>query len=389
MPVQYPVALDDLANPTPTDPLASSSVPHSQQHRDLNDIIEALQAKLGIGAGTALESSVLRGTGPGVSGWEKVQASDLAPGAVTGGVLAPNSVSGAASGASGHILPETITGANILDGSIGSAELADGAVGAAQIAPESITATQLAPGAVGASELGTDAVAAQHIQAGAVGASEIADASVGTTELADEAVTYAKIGVGQVGTIHLGDQVVNSAKILDRTIVSTDIAVGGVTTTEIADRTIIATDIGVNQVGTNELAAQAVSYGAQSSSGQPLSVANTTSWVFDNANLVITQEMYAGGFVRAIFQGHFQSSVAGAVAAFGIVRVGIDAAPIHPILVSFPLANVPVPVVVHYQGFVSLGTYQFTLGMQCQTNNFTLSWTAFVNRFLSSLGFWR
>jgi len=48
MPINFPTSLDDLTNPLSTDPLDTPS--HSGQHSDLNDIVEALEAKVGINA---------------------------------------------------------------------------------------------------------------------------------------------------------------------------------------------------------------------------------------------------------------------------------------------------------------------------------------------------
>jgi len=45
MSVNFPTSLDTLSNPKPTDTLASPS--HSGQHADLNDAVEALEAKVG------------------------------------------------------------------------------------------------------------------------------------------------------------------------------------------------------------------------------------------------------------------------------------------------------------------------------------------------------
>lgn len=48
MAVQYPSALDNFINPTTSDRLDSPTVPHHQQHSDLNDAVEAIQTVLGI-----------------------------------------------------------------------------------------------------------------------------------------------------------------------------------------------------------------------------------------------------------------------------------------------------------------------------------------------------
>lgn len=48
MATQYPNSLDNFVNPNPNDKLNSATVPHSQQHTDLNDAVEALQTVLGV-----------------------------------------------------------------------------------------------------------------------------------------------------------------------------------------------------------------------------------------------------------------------------------------------------------------------------------------------------
>lgn len=63
----YPTSLDSLTNPSATDSVATVS--HSSQHANANDAIEALQAKLGIGASTATNNTVLYGNGTGSSAW--------------------------------------------------------------------------------------------------------------------------------------------------------------------------------------------------------------------------------------------------------------------------------------------------------------------------------
>jgi hypothetical protein len=48
MATNYPNSLDILENPTSTDRLNSTSVPHHKQHADANDAIEAIQTVLGV-----------------------------------------------------------------------------------------------------------------------------------------------------------------------------------------------------------------------------------------------------------------------------------------------------------------------------------------------------
>lgn len=48
MTTQYPSSLDNFVNPTGSDKLNSATVPHAQQHADLNDAVEAVQTVLGL-----------------------------------------------------------------------------------------------------------------------------------------------------------------------------------------------------------------------------------------------------------------------------------------------------------------------------------------------------
>lgn len=63
----FPTSLDTLTNPSASDSVLTVS--HSSQHSNANDAIEALEAKLGIGASTAVANSIFVGTGAGTSLW--------------------------------------------------------------------------------------------------------------------------------------------------------------------------------------------------------------------------------------------------------------------------------------------------------------------------------
>lgn len=65
----FPTSLDTLTNPSAGN--ATNSPSHAAQHSDANDSIEALEAKLGIGASTPASGKFLRGTGAGSSAWDK------------------------------------------------------------------------------------------------------------------------------------------------------------------------------------------------------------------------------------------------------------------------------------------------------------------------------
>jgi len=48
MAIAFPTSLDSLTNPTASDQLDSVSVPHAAQHADINDAVEAIEAKVGV-----------------------------------------------------------------------------------------------------------------------------------------------------------------------------------------------------------------------------------------------------------------------------------------------------------------------------------------------------
>lgn len=56
MPILFPVALDNFTNPTAADNLNAPTVLHSAQHANINDAVEALQAKVGVN-GSAVATS--------------------------------------------------------------------------------------------------------------------------------------------------------------------------------------------------------------------------------------------------------------------------------------------------------------------------------------------
>lgn len=83
MPSNFPTSLDTLSNPASTDQLSNVTTPHASQHANANDILEAVEAKLGLGASTPPASAaVLRRTGTGSSGWAQVAAGDYAAGSI-------------------------------------------------------------------------------------------------------------------------------------------------------------------------------------------------------------------------------------------------------------------------------------------------------------------
>lgn len=91
MAISFPVTLDNFTNPLGTDNLGSSAVPHATQHSNLNDAVEALEAKVGVDNSTEPTSldarlSVIEDLGLGQTGWKDLRS--LVSGA-PGGAAAP------------------------------------------------------------------------------------------------------------------------------------------------------------------------------------------------------------------------------------------------------------------------------------------------------------
>ena len=57
MAINYPTSLDTFTNPTASDAMNSVTVPHATQHANLNDAVEALEAKVGVD-GSAVATSL-------------------------------------------------------------------------------------------------------------------------------------------------------------------------------------------------------------------------------------------------------------------------------------------------------------------------------------------
>jgi hypothetical protein len=81
--VNFPASLDALLNPTSTTKRNAPGFELDVVISTLNDIAEALEAKLGTGASTPSANTVLRGTGTGTTTYGQVQAGEIAAGAVT------------------------------------------------------------------------------------------------------------------------------------------------------------------------------------------------------------------------------------------------------------------------------------------------------------------
>lgn len=78
MAINFPTSLDNFTNPASGNTLDSPS--HSLQHSDINDAVEALEAKVGIGAspaGSATAGQVLTAQGGGTALWATPAAGGL------------------------------------------------------------------------------------------------------------------------------------------------------------------------------------------------------------------------------------------------------------------------------------------------------------------------
>lgn len=82
----YPTSLDTFVNPTTANTL--DNPPHATQHADINDAVEAIEAKLGIGTSTASGAStgyaLVASTG-GTTAWNQVGYEGITSGTATAG----------------------------------------------------------------------------------------------------------------------------------------------------------------------------------------------------------------------------------------------------------------------------------------------------------------
>jgi hypothetical protein len=126
-PSSFPGSLDTLANPAAGDQLSNVTTPHAAQHANVNDIVEAIEAKLGLGASTpGATAAVLRRTGTGSSGWGQTAAGDYGAGSI-----ANADVNGSAAIAYSKLaLASSIVSADIVDGTIATGDLAAGSTAA-------------------------------------------------------------------------------------------------------------------------------------------------------------------------------------------------------------------------------------------------------------------
>jgi hypothetical protein len=166
----YPTSLDSLANPTPTTLRNDPGFSLAGQIATLNDIVEAIQAKLGIGASTpGAAAGLLRRTAAGASAWGRAVDADVADagtaniainklahvgtgnvlrsdgtqnvaGKVIGADIAPNTIVG------GNIAATTIVGGNLVAGTITTNEILDGTILTTDLVANAASAQQ---GAVG------------------------------------------------------------------------------------------------------------------------------------------------------------------------------------------------------------------------------------------------
>jgi len=56
MATNYPTSLDSLTNPASTDLMSAAGVNHADQHANVNDAVEALEAKVGVTSSAVVTS---------------------------------------------------------------------------------------------------------------------------------------------------------------------------------------------------------------------------------------------------------------------------------------------------------------------------------------------
>ena len=107
----FPGSLDSLANPTSATYTDDAGFELDVVISTLNDIAEAVEAKVGIGSSTPAANTVLTGTGAGSSSWATVATGMLAASAVTDAAVALGTTSAptTTSGSNADVPEMTIT----------------------------------------------------------------------------------------------------------------------------------------------------------------------------------------------------------------------------------------------------------------------------------------
>lgn len=130
MAINFPTSLDNFTNPLGTQTLDSPD--HAGQHSDANDALEALEAKIGLGAGTPTANKLLVGSGNGTATWTTtwnggtINNATIGTSQFTGGTV-NNVVIGTSAITGGTITTPLISGTATFDTAIAGSAVATGA----------------------------------------------------------------------------------------------------------------------------------------------------------------------------------------------------------------------------------------------------------------------
>lgn len=107
----YPTSLDDFSNPSGT--TITSTLDHALQHSNVNDVVEVLEAKVGLSSGTPIADSIFVGSGNGTSVWSGTwNNATMGSPTITGGTITSGVINAATVGT------PAVTGGTITDPTI-------------------------------------------------------------------------------------------------------------------------------------------------------------------------------------------------------------------------------------------------------------------------------
>jgi len=198
MAILYPGTLDTLTNPSGTQYLDSPS--HSTQHSDLNDAIEALESKVGVGSGTPTVNKVMVGSGNGTATWSGTwNSATLGTPAITGGTVA-NSLVGTST-----ITGGTLSGAML----IGTVQHTGGTVTGAQLGTNTITGGTATSTVLNSNTVGTPTITGGSWTTGTIstsvlGTPTITGGTLSSSTINNAVISTASITGGSVNSINLG-----------------------------------------------------------------------------------------------------------------------------------------------------------------------------------------
>lgn len=228
MSIVYPGTLDTLTNPTSSQYFDSPS--HSGQHSDINDAVEAIETKIGVGSGTPTVNKIMVGSGNGTSTWSATwNAATLGTPSITGGTI-NNVILGTPSVSGGTITSligtSQITGGTVTGATLGTNSIIGGTINTVTVGTPTVTGGTFTSGTFNSAIVGTPAITGGTISGAAL---------IGTVKITGGTVTGAQLGTNTItgGTA--------TSTVLNTNTIGTPSITGGTATNTVLNSNTIGT----------------------------------------------------------------------------------------------------------------------------------------------------